>query len=110
VVLITGESREGVMRKVEVAHVDSVMFKPFGSAEIQRGIKKRSADRATFCQCKTTRVDTFSPVVLHQVEAPGDRVLWRQLVYGYHHLGYRVPFGASVSYLIYYSDKRILII
>jgi hypothetical protein len=75
-----------------------------------RGIRKRSADRATFFQYKTTRVDTFSPMVLHRVEAPGDKVLWRQLVNGYHYLGYRDPFGASVSYLIYNSDKRILIV
>lgn len=40
VILITGEVREGVMRKIEVAHVDSVMFKPFCSAEIQRAIRK----------------------------------------------------------------------
>ena len=47
---------------------------------------------------------------LATLEAPRDRILCRQLVNGYHYLGYRVQFGASVSYLIYNFDKRILII
>jgi hypothetical protein len=53
------------------------------------------------------RVDMFCPVVLHRVESRDDRVLWRQLVKGYHYLGYRVAFGASVSYLIYLSGQTL---
>ena len=47
---------------------------------------------------------------LSTLEAPRNRFLCRQLVNGYHYLGYRVQFGASVSCLIYTFDKRILII
>ena len=44
------------------------------------------------------------------LEAPKDKILCLQPVNGYHYLGYRFQFGASVSYLIYNFDKRILII
>ena len=47
---------------------------------------------------------------LATLETPRDRILCRQLVNGYHYLGYRVQFGASVSYLNHNFDKRILII
>jgi hypothetical protein len=47
-----------------------------------------------------------SPVVLHWVEALEDRALLRHLVNGYRYIGYRVPFGASISYLVYNSDKQ----
>ena len=47
---------------------------------------------------------------LATLEAPRDRILCRQPVNGYNYLGYRFQFGASVSYLIYNFDKRILII
>ncbi len=47
---------------------------------------------------------------LATLEAPRDNILCRQLVNGYHYLGYRVQFVASVSYLNYNFDKRISII
>ena len=47
---------------------------------------------------------------LATLEAPRNRILCRQLVNWYHYLGYRVLFGASVFYLIYEFDKRVLII
>ena len=46
-----------------------------------------------------------SPVVLHWVEELEDRVL-RHLVNEYLYIGYRVMFGASVSYLVYNSNKQ----
>jgi len=47
---------------------------------------------------------------LATLEAPRDKILCLQEVNGYHYLGYRFQFGASVSHLIYNFDKRILII
>ena len=51
------------------------------------------------------------PVELYWVEELDDRVLLlRHLVNGYHYIGYRVMFGASVSYLVNNSNNnRILI-
>jgi len=46
-------------------------------------------------------VRDLSPISLKQVEREDERLFWRQLIGRYHYLGYKVPFGASVRYLIY---------
>ena len=46
-------------------------------------------------------VRELSPISLKQVEREDERLFWRQLIGRYHYLGYKVPFGASVRYLIY---------
>lgn len=43
----------------------------------------------------------FSPVTLKQVNEEKERSLFRELIGRYHYLGYRVPFGAHLSYLVY---------
>ena len=40
------------------------------------------------------------PVRLRRVEQGRDHRLWRELVGGYHYLGYRMAFGAQLRYLI----------
>jgi len=40
------------------------------------------------------------PIRLHLVQRPEDRELWRELVGRYHPQGHRVPFGASLRYLV----------
>lgn len=46
------------------------------------------------------RVETFAPVCLERVADAGARQRFRELVDRYHTLGYKVPFGAHLQYLI----------
>ena len=46
------------------------------------------------------QVEAFAPVVLDQVRCVEQRQLFRELIDRYHRLGYAVPFGAHVQYLI----------
>jgi hypothetical protein len=46
------------------------------------------------------RVDSFAPVRLQRVAHDEERQLFRELVGRYHYLGYRVPFGAHLEYLV----------
>ena len=46
------------------------------------------------------QVEAFAPVVLDQVQRVEQRQLFRELIGRYHRLGYAVPFGAHVQYLI----------
>jgi len=46
------------------------------------------------------RVETFAPVCVERVADSGARQRFRELVGRYHTLGYKVPFGAHLQYLI----------
>jgi Domain of unknown function (DUF4338) len=46
------------------------------------------------------RVEAFAPVRVTHVEDAAARQLFRELVGRYHYLGYRVPFGASLQYVV----------
>ena len=48
----------------------------------------------------TGRVDAYAPVKLQRVQHAEERRLFRELVGRYHYLGYRVPFGAQLQYLV----------
>lgn len=48
----------------------------------------------------TGRVDGFAPVVVERVQRTDQRRLFRELVGRYHYLGYKVPFGAQLQYLV----------
>lgn len=48
----------------------------------------------------TGRVDACAPVQLQRVQHATERQLFRELIGRYHYVGYRVPFGAHVEYLI----------
>ena len=47
------------------------------------------------------KVGDFEPIVLNLVQHEQQRLLFRELVGRYHYLGYAVPFGAHLRYLIY---------
>jgi hypothetical protein len=49
-------------------------------------------------------VDAFAPVRVQRVACTEDRRLFRELVGRYHYLGYRVPFGAHLQYLVSVSQ------
>lgn len=46
------------------------------------------------------RVETFAPVCVERVADAGARQRFRELVGRYHPLGYKVPFGAHLQYLV----------
>lgn len=46
------------------------------------------------------QVEAFAPVVLDPVRCVEQRQLFRELIGRYHYLGYAVPFGAHLQYLI----------
>ena len=48
----------------------------------------------------TGRVEDFAPVLLQMVQRPDERLLFRELVGRHHYLGYAVPFGAHIQYLV----------
>jgi len=48
----------------------------------------------------TGRVEAFAPVRVEPVDGPDERLLFRELIGRHHDLGYAVPFGAHVQYLV----------
>lgn len=50
------------------------------------------------------RVETFAPVWLERVADAGARQRFRELVGRYHPLGYKVPFGGHLQYLVWISQ------
>lgn len=42
----------------------------------------------------------YRPITLTLVNSADDRALWKELIERYHYLGYRLPFGAHLRYLI----------
>jgi hypothetical protein len=48
-------------------------------------------------------VGGLGPIVIERVQGPEANRLFRELVGRYHYLGYRVPFGAQLRYLVYAS-------
>jgi hypothetical protein len=48
-------------------------------------------------------VESFAPVVLERVQHREQRRLFRELIARYHYLGYAVPYGAHLQYLILVS-------
>lgn len=51
-------------------------------------------------------VREFAPVVLEAVEKPAEQALFRELVGRYHYLGYRLPYGAQLRYLVLVSQPQ----
>jgi hypothetical protein len=46
------------------------------------------------------------PLQFQRVQAPEDHALWRELIDRHHPLGYRMPFGASLRYLVWISQPQ----
>lgn len=46
-------------------------------------------------------VEKFTPLELQRVQNQGQRDLFKKLIGSYHYLGYAMPFGARLQYLIY---------
>lgn len=54
----------------------------------------------------TGSVEAFAPLDVQLVETRQQRQLFRELVSRYHYLGYAMPYGARLQYLIYVSRPR----
>ncbi|MCP4197934.1 MAG: DUF4338 domain-containing protein, partial [Proteobacteria bacterium] len=54
----------------------------------------------------TGSVESFTPLDVKQVLTREQRQLFRELVDRYHYLGYAIPFGARIQYLVYVSRPR----
>lgn len=54
----------------------------------------------------TGSVEMYAPLSVERVEEDQQRLLFRELVSRYHYLGYAMPFGARLQYLIYAQAPR----
>jgi hypothetical protein len=54
----------------------------------------------------TGTVHNIAPILLERVTTADDRRLFRELVGRHHYLGYAVPYGAHLHYLIYASHPQ----
>jgi len=54
----------------------------------------------------TGSVEAFAPLDVQLVESQQQRHLFKDLVSRYHYLGYAMPYGARLQYLVYVSQPR----
>jgi hypothetical protein len=54
----------------------------------------------------TGSVEDFTPLDVQRVKTREQRELFKELLAGYHYLGYAMPFGARIQYLVYVSRPR----
>jgi hypothetical protein len=54
----------------------------------------------------TGSVERFAPVEVDLVEGREQRVLFQDLIRQYHYLGYAMPYGARLQYLVYVSQPN----
>jgi len=54
----------------------------------------------------TGSVEEFGPLDIELVESRQQRQLFRELLSRYHYLGYAMPYGARLQYLVYVSRPR----
>lgn len=54
----------------------------------------------------TGRVEEFAPLDIEPVESRQQRQLFAELLSRYHYLGYAMPYGARLQYLVYVSRPR----
>lgn len=52
----------------------------------------------------------FQPIILRAAMRAEDKKLCRELIENYHYLGYRIPFGAHLSYLIEVTQPTTIIV
>ena len=54
----------------------------------------------------TGSVEEFAPLDVKQVQTQAQRELFKDLLARYHYLGYAMPFGARIQYLVYVNRPR----
>lgn len=75
-----------------------------------RGTRTRvpHSTRGEWGEAVVGSVRDVAPVELSVVAEEQDRLLWRELVGRYHYLGFKVPFGAQLRYLIQADGGALL--
>ncbi len=67
-------------------------------------------ERGNPCAVIAGSVEEFAPVRLDRVQSKEERLLFRELVGRHHYLGYAVPFGAQLQYLVFISRPERAIV
>ena len=78
--------------------------RPCGSSKPRKCIS--SAKQGQVHIQLTGSVEDFTPLEVEWVQTPEQRELFKSLLARYHYLGYAMPFGARIQYLVYVSRPR----
>lgn len=70
-----------------------------------RKYKEPSGDAAAY-SALCGSVEAFAPLTVQRVQDRAQRELFKELMGRYHYLGYAMPFGARLQYLVYVSRPR----
>jgi hypothetical protein len=65
-----------------------------------------SAEKGQVHSALTGSVEAFAPLDVERVESRQQRQLFSELLSRYHYLGYAMPYGARLQYLVYVSRPR----
>jgi hypothetical protein len=74
-------------------------------ATAPRKYKEPAGDAAAY-SALCGSVEAFAPLMVQRVKDLTQRELFKQLLGRYHYLGYAMPFGARLQYLVYVSRPR----
>ncbi len=90
---------------LEILEKKGVLSLPEKRHQRKNRTKKKSKDPADICKepysTLTGSVEDYTPLDIQRVLTPEQRQLFRDLVDRYHYLGYSIPFGARIQYLVY---------
>jgi len=78
--------------------------RPTGST-VPRKYKEPAGDTAAYSKLCGS-VEAFAPLMVQRVQTRAQRDLFKELMGRYHYLGYAMPFGARLQYLVYVSRPR----
>ena len=77
-----------------------------------RGKSQKIALTALSAECRPLQgtVKDFQPISLRLVHTAQERALFRETIERHHYLGYRIPFGAHLSYLIEVAQPTLTVV
>lgn len=67
--------------------------------------KKEAADNEPYSRLSGS-VEEFAPLIIERVRSREQRDLFKDLLSRYHYLGYAMPFGARIQYLVHVTRPR----
>ena len=76
--------------------------RPTGSTVARK--YKEAAGAATFYSALYGSVEAFAPLTVQRVQDRAQRKLFKKLMGRFHYLGYAMPFGARLQYLVYVTQ------
>ena len=78
--------------------------RPTGSTVARK--YKQAAGAATSYSALYGSVEAFAPLTVQRVQDRAQRELFKELMGRFHYLGYAMPFGARLQYLVYVTHPR----